>query len=183
MTAKRPRLPPLDDPHERYAGAGQSEPPLSAFLDANGHPLAGDYRVARACFDALSWACGFGQRRFLYADEHNQVQLGAPVLLIGDDPEGWGGFTAVDLRDPGSWSAYATAAAAAGFPAETRPNGHLGHWRTSGCSAPTGSMRSRPPCWPPCCPAGNWVPTRPRRECHGRPYRDRPSPLRRHALS
>jgi hypothetical protein len=128
MTAKRWRLPALDDPHERYSGAGQSEPPLSAFLAANGHPLAGDYRVARTRFDALSWACGFGQRRFLYADEHNQVQLAAPVLLIGDDPKGWGGFTAVDLRDPGSWSTYATAAAAAGFPAETRPNGHLGRW-------------------------------------------------------
>lgn len=128
MSAKRTRIPCLDDLHERYAGAGQSEPPLSAFLAASGHPLAGDYRVARARYDGLSWACGFGQRRFLYADEDNQVQLAAPVLLIGDEPKGWGGFTGVNLRNPGSWSAYATAAAAAGFPPETRPNGHLGRW-------------------------------------------------------
>jgi hypothetical protein len=128
MTAKRPRVRSLDDAHERYAGAGQSEPPLSVFLAAHGHPLAGDYRVARERFDALSWACGFGQRRYLYADEQNQVQLTAPVLLIGGEPKGWGGFTTVDLRDPVSWTAYATAAAAAGFPAETRPNGHLGRW-------------------------------------------------------
>jgi hypothetical protein len=128
MTALRRRGASLDDPHERFRAAGQAEPPLCAFLAATGHPLAGAYLAARARFDALTWTCGYAQRLALYADEHNQIQLSAPALSISRDPQGWGGFGPVDLLEPGSWRPYAAAAAAARFPAPTRPNGHLGSW-------------------------------------------------------
>lgn len=142
MSVLRPRNPALDDLHEAFATVGQQESPLATFLCANGHPLAHGYIRAREVFYSLTWTCGYGERLYLFADPINQVRLSAPMLTLGE-PDGWMGYRGVDFSDRESWEPYAAAAAAHGFPTDTRPNGHLGRWTVLfGESAASAKLRA-----------------------------------------
>lgn len=117
----------LDERHLQGQG-GQLEPREMALLAGSHHPLAEGYRAARALFDSLTHFAGCQSRLLAYADEAHHVALTAPALTLGWDPHGVPGFHREVLPGAEEWPAYVAAAIAAGLPAGTHPNGHLGRW-------------------------------------------------------
>ena len=111
----------LEAIHARYFNYNQDETESCAFMAANGHPNADEYRALRQFYDGLKYACNSSARYFSYLTEHECAEFWAPTLAVTDRPVGFADFGQLQPSQENEWARYIQSAALAGWPERTRP--------------------------------------------------------------
>ncbi len=106
-----------------YGDWSQAERRDVAFMAAQGHPHADEYRRLRAWFDGLKYASNASARFHSYIDERNHSEYWAPELWIDWNAQGLGGFHGQIYPAMGErYDAYLSALADAGWPESHSPD-------------------------------------------------------------